>query len=129
MSTSFTLPRKRSAQDYIRSAAELQNDYLSLKHELVMNRKIYYPDSRIDDFLADLGWTRQQLYSFEEYDYDPKASEIREYALAVDVQIHTQCNSQNGSLSFSFDGAKRPQQSPVALRLPEYKTSKEMVMS
>ncbi|MBT1162856.1 hypothetical protein [Bifidobacterium sp. SO1] len=70
-------------------AVSLQEDFLTFKHRLVEERKNQYPESSIQDFLTFIGWTKEHLLKFEEYDYDPKASEIREYALAVGMRINS----------------------------------------
>ena len=38
-----------------------------------------------------LGTTKARINAFEQYYYDPKASEIRAYALAVMMRLHTDC--------------------------------------
>ena len=83
----------------IELATSLQDDYLDLKHRLVQERKNRFPRERIDDFLAYIGWDRDRLAAFEEYDYDPMASEIRQYALAVGMSISTTCSVYGESLT------------------------------
>lgn len=90
-------------QRLVRLSADLYSDFLRLKHDLVHTRKVRYGENR-DEFLRRIGWDEQHLLAFEEYDYDPTASELREYALAVGMAITTTCADRYGGVTGRFVG-------------------------
>lgn len=90
-------------QRLVRLSADLYSDFLRLKHDLVHARKIKYGDNRAE-FLNRIGWDSGHLLDFEEYDYDPTASELREYALAVGMAITTKCTDRYGGVTGRFVG-------------------------
>ena len=77
-----------ASEDFDDAAYELNDDFLRLKHTLVSQRKEKkLTQLQIAEFL---GTSVQWVNDFEQYDYDPLASEIRAYALAVMMRIHTE---------------------------------------
>lgn len=77
-----------SPEDFDDVAYELNDDFLMLKHTLVSQRKKKrLTQLQIAEFL---GTSVQWVNDFEQYDYDPLASEIRAYALAVMMRIRTE---------------------------------------
>lgn len=75
--------------DFDEVAFELHDDFLRMKHALVSRRKESgLTQEQVSRFL---GTTKARINAFEQYYYDPKASEIRAYALAVMMRLHTDC--------------------------------------
>lgn len=78
-----------AAADFDAVAFNLHTDFLRLKHALVQRRKSEgLSRQQVADFL---GIPEDEVAQFEQYYYDPKASEIRQYALAVMMEIKTEC--------------------------------------
>ena len=75
--------------DFDEVAFEFHDDFLRMKHALVSRRKESgLTQEQVSRFL---GTTKARINAFEQYYYDPKASEIRAYALAVMMRLHTDC--------------------------------------
>lgn len=75
-----------ASKDFDRIASLNYADFLDLKHSLVSQRR---ENCTVDDVAEFLGTTPEAISQFEAYDYDPKASEIRDYALAIQVVIRS----------------------------------------
>ncbi|MDF7663225.1 helix-turn-helix transcriptional regulator [Bifidobacterium sp. ESL0763] len=76
-----------ASEDFDRIAASNYADFLDLKHALVFRRQ--KEGLTVEDVAAFLGEQPQKIAEFENYYYDPKASEIRNYALAVAVELQS----------------------------------------
>lgn len=86
----ISLEERHTPAEYVKLAAELESDWLELKHELVMRRKSLATPEELAQFL---GVAEDKIRYFERYDYDPTWSELRSYAMALGVRIQPHLHS------------------------------------
>lgn len=99
-------------EEYIGLAADLESDYLEVKHFLVSARR--EQGITQNDIASFLGLSGTQVREFEQYDYDPRISELHEYAMAVGVRINPDPKRiSESSVSYFTDNKDAAQVEPV----------------
>lgn len=99
-------------EEYIGLAADLESDYLEVKHFLVSARR--EQGITQNDIASFLGLSDTQVREFEQYDYDPRISELHEYAIAVGVRINPDPKRiSESSVSYFTDNKDAAQVEPV----------------
>ena len=99
-------------EEYIGLAADLESDYLEVKHFLVSARR--EQGITQNDMASFLGLSDTQVREFEQYDYDPRISELHEYAMAVGVRINPDPKRiSESSVSYFTDNKDAAQVEPV----------------
>ena len=99
-------------EEYIGLAADLESDYLEVKHFLVSARR--EQGITQNDIASFLGLSDTQVREFEQYDYDPRISELHEYAMAVGVRINPDPKRiSESSVSYFTDNKDAAQVEPV----------------
>lgn len=99
-------------EEYIGLAADLESDYLEVKHFLVSARR--EQGITQNDIASFLGLSDTQVREFEQYDYDPRISELHEYAMAVRVRINPDPKRiSESSVSYFTDNKDAAQVEPV----------------
>lgn len=99
-------------EEYIGLAADLESDYLEVKHFLVSARR--EQGITQNDIASFLGLSDTQVREFEQYDYDPCISELHEYAMAVGVRINPDPKRiSESSVSYFTDNKDAAQVEPV----------------
>ncbi|WEV70021.1 hypothetical protein OZX73_03970 [Bifidobacterium sp. ESL0775] len=104
----MTVYDQHSGGEFDEIAALNYGDYLDLKHELVSRRRKFCNLKEMSEFL---GRSEEDISEFEKYDYDPRASEIREYALAIMTVIHSEATDSQAptmkALPYSWEGTSK----------------------
>lgn len=82
-------------------------DWIAFKHKLVHQRK--QKKVSLEQVAVFLQWSEEHVKAFEHYDYDPRISEVRQYAMAVMMTIDSDAKQYEGetmSVSLNMDGIK-----------------------
>lgn len=106
-------------------AADLESDYLEVKHFLVSARR--EQGITQNDIASFLGLSDTQVREFEQYDYDPRVSELNEYAMAVGVGINPDPKRISGSSGSYFTDNKDTEPIPMRASGNEHSTKEVFI--
>ena len=116
---------RQKPEEYIGLAADLESDYLEVKHFLVSARR--EQGITQNDIASFLGLSDTQVREFEQYDYDPRVSELNEYAMAVGVRINPDPKRISGSSGSYFTDNKDTEPIPMRASGNEHRTKEVFI--